>query len=131
MVRRSLKYGFSPPEQYTAKGGIGPWTDVYAICATIYWCMTGRLVPEAMDRMMGDSLMFLQSIPQGMVAVLRCGLALKPADRIRDVNGLERELEKLKLPIYTFVTKKGILKKPQYFLKSTLEAPGISKLQWY
>ena len=29
------KKGFSPPEQYTERMNIGPWTDVYAMCATI------------------------------------------------------------------------------------------------
>ena len=31
-----MKRGFSPPEQCASGGRIGPWTDVYAMCATVY-----------------------------------------------------------------------------------------------
>ena len=39
------KHGFSPVEQYGQAGKIGPWTDVYAMAATIYYCCTGVLPP--------------------------------------------------------------------------------------
>ena len=31
------KGGFSPFEQYTQRGSSGPWTDVYAMAATVYY----------------------------------------------------------------------------------------------
>ncbi len=50
-----LKHGFSPPEQYENRE-MGPWTDVYAMAATIYYCLTGKLPPKATDRLMKDEL---------------------------------------------------------------------------
>ena len=44
------KSGFSPLEQYTQRGGSGPWTDVYSMAATIYYTLTGKLPPNAIEQ---------------------------------------------------------------------------------
>ena len=50
------KGGFSPLEQYIERGGSGPWTDVYAMAATIYYTLTGKLLPTAVDRLNEDTI---------------------------------------------------------------------------
>ena len=86
------KKGFSPPEQYATSMNIGPWTDVYAMCATIYWCMTGKMIPEAMERMIDDTLSYPESIPVSIASVLKRGLAVRSRDRIQDMKELEAVL---------------------------------------
>ena len=51
----ALKQGYAPLEQYQQKGQ-GPWTDIYALCATIYFCLTGKAPPQALDRITADGL---------------------------------------------------------------------------
>lgn len=49
-----LKPGFAPIEQYSRKGAQGPYTDVYALAGTLYYMLTGIMVPSATDRVNGS-----------------------------------------------------------------------------
>ena len=43
---QTLTQGFAPPEQH-AQGHIGPWTDLYALGASIWACMSGKAPPPS------------------------------------------------------------------------------------
>lgn len=90
------KHGFSPVEQYTAVGQVGPWTDVYALCATMYYMLAGELPPEALERLDRDTLDFSRvKIPltDGQKAILAAGLAVRPEDRTQSVEVLAEQLK--------------------------------------
>ena len=48
--RMTLTHGYAPIEQYPDKGKLGPWSDVYAIGATMYRCTCGRRPQDSIDR---------------------------------------------------------------------------------
>lgn len=86
------KKGFSPLEQYTEAGRIGPWTDVYALCATIYYSVTGKMVPNALDRIGNEEIPFPEGMKEPLAAhvraTLQAGLALEAGRRIQSVEEL-------------------------------------------
>ncbi len=51
-----LTLGFSPTEQSMAGGYVGPWTDIYAIGATMRACLEGVAPPPAEERRMKDNM---------------------------------------------------------------------------
>ena len=45
-----ISQGYAPPEQYTTRGKQGPFTDLYAIGATLYKLIVGQSPLESSDR---------------------------------------------------------------------------------
>ena len=85
--------GFSPSEQYSGSN-IGPWTDVYALCATIYYCVSGRTLPDANARVQDDSIQWEPvRVPEDIRETIREGLSMRYSDRIQSVSELARRLD--------------------------------------
>lgn len=86
----TLKHGFAPPEQYGSSSMQGPWTDVYAFAATVYWCLTGKIPQDSMDRSIGGDRLRPPSelgavITPDAEAVLMRGMALPVTARYQDM----------------------------------------------
>ncbi|MBR0160999.1 MAG: serine/threonine protein kinase [Oscillospiraceae bacterium] len=90
-----LKHSFSPVEQYENRD-MGPWTDVYAMAATIYYCITGRRPPKATDRLIKDELASPNSLGAKLSAkqerALMKALAIRREDRYQSMQEFGKDL---------------------------------------
>lgn len=91
-----LKPGYAPIEQYgTENASIkqGPWTDIYALAAVIYFAITGKTPIPSVDRMLSDTLVPLSKSAEGQYSAdflkgIDRSLAIRPEDRPRSVDEL-------------------------------------------
>ena len=91
----AMKEGFAPVEQYRTRGQ-GTWTDVYSVCATIYYCLTGKLPTQAFDRLTGTPLPTPTELGVRMPAwqekAILDGLEIPVQQRIQDMAELWQRL---------------------------------------
>ena len=91
------KYGYSPIEQLMNGMKQGPYTDIYALCATIYEMLTGSVPPNPLrrayegDQLVPPSGMGVAIDPVREDALLR-GLAVMGEDRIQSIAELRQAL---------------------------------------
>lgn len=100
-IKVQKKNGFAPLEQYeTNNSQLGPWTDVYALCATIYYLLSGKMLPDARDRQFFDKYQTLQSlgimVPSKLDKILKKGLANDFNKRYQSVRELAQQLKRVR-----------------------------------
>jgi serine/threonine protein kinase len=94
-----LKPGFAPVEQYANGPEMrqGPWTDVYALAAVVYYCATGKAPVPAVSRMMRDTLVPLGQLAGHRYSAEFCAaidraLTVEVEQRTQSVAELRRDL---------------------------------------
>ena len=91
-----IKHGFAPYEQYMRRGRQGPFTDVYAMGATYYYAITGKVPPDAVERMEKEDLILPRTlgakISDGAQSVLLKALDVTAANRYQTMGDFRTEL---------------------------------------
>lgn len=85
--------GLNAPE-YNDASSQGPWTDVYSLCTTIVYLLTGNGVPEPKDRMLFDpvpSMLMGVSLSSKMQNALRKGLSIDVKRRYESIYEFSRD----------------------------------------
>lgn len=91
-----IKHGFAPWEQYLTNGNQGPWTDIYALCVTAYYALSGQNPPRATERRLKDTILPLENlapgVPRHICRVLHKGMAVLAEDRYHSIAQLRDAL---------------------------------------
>ena len=85
-----LKPGFAPAEQYEKVNKQGPWTDIYALGATLYYILTARKPEESTNRKINDTLqppnVYNPAIPEDLSNAIMRAMAVDPNLRYRKIS---------------------------------------------
>lgn len=94
-----LKPGYAPVEQYIDDGTMeqGPWTDVYALGAVLYFLAMGTAPPQAVSRMLGGTLHEFEASARGrysaaFISAVTASLTVQPTLRVQSVAALRDAL---------------------------------------
>ena len=92
--------GYAPPEQYAGRSE--PRSDLYALGASLYHLMTGR-VPESAPQRMNDQPLtamraHVPAIPEAVERVIQQAMSLAPADRFVSADKMREALEAILHP---------------------------------
>jgi serine/threonine protein kinase len=92
-----LTRGYSPIEQHDLSFPLGPWTDIYAVGASMRNCLEYKTPVPAQDRVQQDTLVpavkaFKRNMPDHLLKAIDWAMALQPKNRPQSVAELQQAL---------------------------------------
>lgn len=105
-----VKPGFAPPEQYERVNRQGPWTDIYALGATLYYALTGHRPLESTNRKIQDELLepsaVNPNVPENVSTVVMRAMAIDIPYRYQSIDEFKQALLSEKKPVSIGKVKK-------------------------
>lgn len=95
---RICTQGFSPIEQYSPNEPMGPWTDLYAVGATMRTCLELKAPLEAPQRAIADTMipaqeLFKHQFPRQLLSTIDLAMALDPSKRPQSITEMQKMLD--------------------------------------
>ncbi|WP_305909644.1 serine/threonine-protein kinase [Methylomarinum sp. Ch1-1] len=92
-----LTKGYSPIEQYSNQIQLGPWSDIYAVGASMRACLDHKTPPPAPERERKDTLApavktHKNKYPDYLLKAIDWAMAVKPEERPQSVEDLQQAL---------------------------------------
>lgn len=86
-----VSHGFSPPEQSKRKAKLGPWSDLYAIGATMRSCIEAKPPPAAKDRVKKNNMppataIFKERYSSHFLRAIDWAMTLDPVKRPQSIE---------------------------------------------
>jgi len=100
--------GYSPVEQYIGGGTVGPWTDIYAVGASMRSCIEGKPSLRATDRQKHDRLvpvhkLYNDQYPLHLLQAIDWAMAVKQENRPQSAAQLRQALtQEIPVPVSSF-----------------------------
>ena len=95
-LKSQLFSGAAAPEQYEDNFPLDDITDIYGLCSTLFYALTGHLPKSAVERLKDSRLLMststVKSLPPHVVSALANGLQVQRDNRITDFDELRSQL---------------------------------------
>lgn len=95
-LKSQLFSGAAAPEQYEDNFPLDDITDIYGLCSTLFYALTGHLPKSAVERLKDSRLIMststVKSLPPHVVSALANGLQVQRENRITDFDELRSQL---------------------------------------
>ncbi len=93
-----LTNGFSPIEQYQNHGNLGPWSDIYAVGASMRACLDCKIPLSSQDRLQQDDMppaakLYKRKFSEYLLKAIDWAMAVQPQDRPQSVAELQNALK--------------------------------------
>ncbi|NOV31901.1 serine/threonine-protein kinase [Methylomonas sp. ZR1] len=93
-----LTNGYSPIEQYDNNGNLGPWSDIYAVGASMRACLDYKIPQPSPDRIKQDDLApavkaHKRHFPEYLLKAIDWAMAVFPENRPQSVAELQQALK--------------------------------------
>lgn len=112
-IANALTPGYAPPEQHSNRGQ-GPWTDIYALSATLYFAMSNKVPPNGLERMMEDTYVPIAAVARRpydpkLFELVDWGLRPHPKDRPQTVAAWRERFDGIKVAAASAAPQAGLL----------------------